>query len=115
MFQKGNKYGKGRPKGSGYVQICRDYAVKKGWKKLIEMADGKGYKVAMQNGRILEVGPDHKLQFEALKTILAYGVGKPRETMEIVGDDNEFTNYSTRDIATILEFVERRIGDKAKE
>ena len=38
-FKKGNKHSKGRPKGSGTVEVAREWAKKKGWKKLMERAE----------------------------------------------------------------------------
>ena len=81
-FQPGNKHGKGRPRGSGLVQICKDYAQAKGWQKLIDLAEGKGYKVGTLNGKVVEIGPSLELQFEALKLCLAYGHGKPTEHVD---------------------------------
>lgn len=60
-FEPGNKFGKGRPKGSGFVARCRAWADQKGWDKLEKWADGE----------------DGKLAFEATKLLLAYGYGKP--------------------------------------
>jgi hypothetical protein len=59
-FQSGNKFSKGRPKGSGFVLRCRDWADRKGWDKLEKWAAGNS-----------------KLAFEATKLLLAYGYGKP--------------------------------------
>ena len=82
-FQNGNKYGKGRPVGSSCVGIARDWAKKKGWSQLIAWAEGKGYKVGLKGGRIVELGPDLDLQFEATKLLLAYGVGQPTKVVEV--------------------------------
>lgn len=82
-FQPGNTFGKGRPKGSGLVQQCTDWIEKKGWTKLIEIAEGKGHSFKIHGGKIIEVGPSEELQFEALKLIAAYGKGKPHESVEI--------------------------------
>jgi hypothetical protein len=88
QFQPGNKFGKGRPKGSGLVQKCTDWIEKKGWDKLIEIAEGKGHAFKLHGGKVIEVGPSEELQFEALKLIAAYGKGKPRETVDLQGDLN---------------------------
>ena len=85
LFAKGNKLSKGRPKGSGMVQIARDWAVKKGWVKLIEIAEGKGWRVENIIGGFREIGPTLQLQLEATKLLLAYGIGKPTERHEITG------------------------------
>jgi hypothetical protein len=69
MFQKGNTFGKGRPKGSGFVLRCRDWADSKGWDKLEAWADGD----------------DGKLAFEATKLLLAYGYGKPVSEIDLAG------------------------------
>lgn len=83
MFQLGNTYGKGRPKGSKRNEICKAYAEKYGFKKLIAIAEGKGHRYREYNGRLVEVGPDSGIQFEALKLILAYGFGKPTESIDL--------------------------------
>ena len=85
-FQPGNKFGKGRPKGSTYVEICKDWAEKKGWGRLIGWANGDGYKAGLKDGRFIELGPDLELQYQATKTLLEYGYGKPRQAVEVSGD-----------------------------
>ena len=71
QFEPGNQYGKGRPKGSGYVEECQRWAEAGGWTRLFGWADGKS-----------GAAKNMKLQFEALRLILAYGYGKPKEITE---------------------------------
>ena len=85
-FSKGNPGGPGRPKGSNFVSICREWAEKKGWDKLISLADGKDYKIGLKDGRVVEVGPNQDLQFQAMKTLIEYGYGKPSQAVEHSGE-----------------------------
>lgn len=82
-FQPGNRLGQGRPKGSGRNQIIREWCEQKGIQKLLDVAEGKGHTFREYNGRVVEIGPNENLQFEALKLALAYGMGKPTEMVEI--------------------------------
>lgn len=89
-FQKGNKasVGHGRPPGSSYVDICRKWADSKGWDRLINWAEGQGYKAGLKDGKFIEIGPDMDLQFQAAKTLIEYGYGKPKQAMEHSGIDS---------------------------
>lgn len=96
LFKKGNKVaqGYGRPKGSGHVMICREWAEKKGWKQLINWAEGKDHKLGMgPDGKVHEVGPDLDLQFQATKTLIEYGYGRPPQGLDIKLD---MTNVEIR-------------------
>lgn len=86
-FAEGNQAAKGhgRPKGSSYVAICQKWADEKGWRKLIDLADGKDYKVGMKDGRILSLGPDLELQFQATKLLIEYGFGRPKQAVDVSG------------------------------
>lgn len=82
-FQPGNKFGKGRPKGSGRIQECTKYAEEHGLQKLIELSQGVGcYRRVISQGRVLKI-PNDELAFEALKLVLAYGLGKPTEKVDL--------------------------------
>lgn len=67
--QSGNPAG--RPKGSGHVERCKEWAEKKGWDLLEKMA---------------LTSLDEKVRLEAMKLLIAYGVGKPTEHREISGN-----------------------------
>jgi len=84
-FQKGNQAGKGhgRPPGPTYVNICREWAEKNGWARLIGWANGDGYKAGIKDGKFIEIGPDMDLQFQAAKTLIEYGYGKPRQAVDL--------------------------------
>ncbi len=86
-FQKNNKaaVGHGRPKGSSHILVCREWAEKKGWAKLIDWADGKDYQVGLKDGRMITLGPPLELQFQATKTLLEYGYGKPTQAIHQTG------------------------------
>ena len=85
LFKKGNKcgVGHGRPKGSNWITLCRDWAEKKGWYRLINMAEGKGYSVEISHGRTVEIGPSLELQYQATRTLLEYGYGKPSQHVQL--------------------------------
>lgn len=65
-FQKGNPGGPGRPKQKPFLEWCGKWTVEKAEKYLAPIAE-KG---------------SHKNQLEAIKLIMAYGVGKPVEFSE---------------------------------
>ena len=73
MFTKGNQLakGKGRPKGSSYIQICQQWAEKEGWQLLIDTARGKKYP------------GESKPAIAAAQILIAYGYGKPKETVDV--------------------------------
>ena len=86
-FVKGNKGGPGRPRGSSYVDICRKWAEQRGWKRLIDIADGKEFDQLVSmgqdgEGRAFQPG-DSKVQIAAMKILIEYGYGKPRETVDV--------------------------------
>lgn len=68
-FQKGNKFGKGRPRG-GSLEWCREFADKEGRKLLLELASSE----------------DEDVRLKALSLIFAYGHGKPTEHHEVSGN-----------------------------
>jgi hypothetical protein len=92
-FQPGNKLavGRGRPKGSGKSQIAKEWAETKGLAKLQEIAEwpDEGVQVHPDSGRVIPKGWSRELQFEALKLMLAYGLGKPTERHELSNADGE--------------------------
>ena len=82
MFDKSNaramgKLG-GRPKGSAYVALCQEWSEKKGgsWDILFSWAEGK------ENGKPVSA----KLRRFAVQTILAYGYGRPRESVDLTSN-----------------------------
>jgi hypothetical protein len=73
-FQPGNKFGKGRPHGSSYVQRCQEWAERAGWDMLIAWAMGR------EKGKNVP----WPLRRYAVNTLMAYGFGRPREALEII-------------------------------
>lgn len=70
-YEKGWKGGPGRPKGSGYVEFCQKWAEKEGWQLLADAAAGKaGF-------------TEKKVRMTAIQTLLAYGYGRPKETLDV--------------------------------
>src|SRR5258708_5560006 len=100
-FQPGNKIGKGRPKGSGYVQFCREWAERKGWTRLIDLAQGKGFTVkgAGPKRESLFVQPDPKVQLSAIQTLLAYAYGKPSEKLDITSGGVSIRDWFLSEVA----------------
>jgi hypothetical protein len=92
-FEKGHAGGPGRPKGSSRPEICRRFAEEEGFQKLIDIAKGVGYKVGTINGKFTEVGPSRELQFEALKLAIAYGYGKPTESVDLTSNGNTLYDW----------------------
>lgn len=78
-FEKGNTAGKGagRPKGSSYVSICQEMAKATEWERLGAWASGK------ENGKRVP----WIIRKYANKTILEYGYGKPRESIDLTNSD----------------------------
>ena len=65
QFEKGNHGGPGRPKQKPLLDWCKKWSLEKCEQYLGPMAEEPG-----------------KSQLEAIKTILAYGIGKPLDTLE---------------------------------
>ncbi len=106
-FTKNNSFGKGRPKGSGYVQRCTRYADKKAWGQLERLAEGKRpldpkeeKKAIKEEGGLIPIGdsentvspiqndiPSAKLSQAARKLIIQYGCGMPRVAVDLDPDD----------------------------
>lgn len=106
-FQEGNQYAKGhgRPKGSSRIKECEDWVYEKGIKKLIQIADSndlgfrtdkEGRVVSDKYGRPLRVGWSRELQFEAVKLIFAYGVGKPTEFIAFDDGGQTIAEWATK-------------------
>lgn len=74
-FKPGNKLGKGRPKGSSYIDVCQQWAEHSGWEQLLAWATGK------ENGKRVPWA----IRKFAVNTILAYGFGRPREAIDVSG------------------------------
>ena len=83
-FEEGNQASKGhgRPPGSGHVDICQTYANEKGWQKLIDLAEGFALKTNVA-GETFRAVVNDELAYDALKTILAYGFGKPPSKVDL--------------------------------
>jgi len=97
-FKKGHKFGKGRPKGTvveKYSREAREWAIKRGWGKLIQWAEGAPIRDLIEtvDGKkvIRYHTPADALQVEATKILMAYGIGKPRERVEV----EDITNKKT--------------------
>ena len=95
QFTEGNKaaQGHGRPKGSGYNQECRRWASEIGFKKLIEIAEGRHTKYAKIAGRVHTVGFTEDQQLDAIKTVIAYGHGKPPASIDITSGGDTFFDF----------------------
>ena len=89
QFEKGGKGGPGRKAGvKVLVMRCHDFMTKQGWKEL------EWYALNRANP---------KVAVEALKTIAAYGFGRPPELVELIGGGEAMT---------IADFFDQ--GEKAK-
>lgn len=115
QFQTGNSYGKGRPRGSKLNELCKKFAKEEGFERLIERAKGfyrdsndqirkagwaekkpaKGKGV----GRLVWVGPSDESQFEALKLALAYGAGKPTESVDVTSNGESLAEWAFQHFA----------------
>ncbi len=96
LFEKGNGFSKGRPRGSGAVQVCRDFAENDGFAKLIGVALGKPMPWRERRGKMEYSTPTQELQFEALKLLLAYGIGKPTQYHEVNNTVNSVADWALR-------------------
>jgi hypothetical protein len=74
-FQAGNPGGPGRPKGSYLNSQAKQWAEKGGIDLLLRIAQGK------------DNGWSKAHRWDAIKLALAYGIGKPREAVEIFQED----------------------------
>lgn len=97
-FQANNQAAKGhgRPRGSGRIQVCTEFAEQEGFAMLIALAKGKyagpdgnlrtaGWAAPDKSkpSRIVWIGPSQELSYDALKLVLAYGKGKPTEFVDL--------------------------------
>ena len=73
-FEDGNPGGPGRPKGSHVNLEAKKWAETAGMRLLLRLADGK------------EKGWGRSCRWDAVKLALAYGIGKPREAIEITAE-----------------------------
>ena len=102
-FGQGNQASKGhgRPKGSGHVEICKRWAEEKGWQKLIDLADGKGFQEEFVENGTAHLGPDYKVQLDACKILLAYGFGRPTESIDLTSGGQTVTDWARQYFGTI--------------
>ena len=90
-FQPGNKFGQGRPRGPMFVQSCREWADQNGWQKLEKMAESDNPRIAL----------------EAIKVLLAYGYGKPKESVEVYSAPSQHSiDFSRISTATLEKFID---------
>lgn len=82
-FQKGNPGGPGRPKQKPFLEWCGKWTVERAEKFLIPIAEKSS----------------SKNQLEAIKLIMAYGVGKPVETQILDAEITASLGSSTEDLA----------------
>lgn len=89
-FQPGNAGGPGRPRGSYLLPQAKQWAEIGGVRLLLRLADGK------------EKGWSKATRWDAIKLALAYGLGKPREALEITAEDQRpGPDLSALDIPTL--------------
>lgn len=95
QFEEGNQAGKGhgRPKGSGHNQKCKEWTHRLGIDRLIEIAEGKHTKYAKSGGRVTVIGFSTDQQLDALKTAIAYGIGKPTNFVDISSGGETFYDF----------------------
>jgi hypothetical protein len=104
--------GRGRPKGSSKPAWLKEWAEKKGLPKLLALAEGKGFSEFREGRRILSVGPDYSIQFEAIRLALAYAIGKPRETIDMVRSVSpEDSKLRAEQVYKIIKDLENETGN----
>lgn len=79
-FEKGNPGGPGRPKGSGYIRRCAEWADKFGFAFLERVAEGSE-KVPDRRGNL--IAPSLQERLTAATYIIERGYGKPRQCSDI--------------------------------
>lgn len=117
-FEKGNAGGPGRPRGPRLIPQLTSWCDKKGIDKLINLADGVGYRIGVVNGKVTEIGPSRELQFEALKLAFLYGKGKPTEYREIAGAGGgpiEVADKTGKKYQAALEKAMKKLNNKTLE
>ncbi len=94
-FKAGNTaaVGHGRPKGSSRVLTCKEFAEKEGFQRLIGIARGQNYCV-VRDGKEIELSPSLDLIFEALKLLLAYGIGKPAQLLNVTHNVDSLADWA---------------------
>ncbi len=61
---------------------CKEFAEREGYQRLIGLARGESYRVT-RNGQDVDLYPDLDLIFESLKLLMAYGIGKPAQLLNV--------------------------------
>lgn len=115
-FQANNQAAKGhgRPRGSGRIQICTEFADKEGFALLIALAKGqyKGPDGKLRSAgwaapdkskpsRIVWIGPSSELSFDALRLVLAYGKGKPTEFIDVSSGGQSLSDWASEFFGSI--------------
>lgn len=80
--QSGNPAGRPKDK-KPYIEWCREWTIFNAKKHLVPIAEN----------------PEHKHQLEAIKLLMAYGVGKPLETSIVEAEIAPRTGTSVEEIA----------------
>lgn len=89
-FQKGHKFGKGRPKGSGRIPRCAEWADKYGIEFLERVAEGKEKDIGPW-GKIVPAGLS--IRVDCARYLIDQGKGKAPIGLEVTGNGKSVGAY----------------------
>ncbi|MFN0117801.1 MAG: hypothetical protein ACKVQC_05845 [Elusimicrobiota bacterium] len=92
---------------------CREFAEKEGFQRLIGLARGESYRVK-RDGKEIDLYPDLDLIFEALKLLLAYGIGKPAQLLNVTHNVDSLADWAHRYFAAVHSPPLEQIDQKEK-